>query len=62
MGKRVDPADTVDVALGFLQRWQAEGFGVEAVECQVEYQALPGTRRRLPARATVTVTLVSGRS
>jgi hypothetical protein len=54
--KRLDGEDTVDVATNLLCRWQAEGMGVDHIESQVEYAQVG--KHRLPARVTVTVTLV----
>lgn len=61
MPKRLDGEDTVDVVTHFLHRWQAEGFGVKDVACDVEYAAVKPGARRLPVQATVTVRLVPTR-
>jgi hypothetical protein len=60
MPKRIDPEDTVDVAIHLLQRWQAEGFGVQSCNCDVEYGRV--SRRRFPISVEVTVRLVPGRA
>lgn len=56
MSKRLDGEDTVDVALHLLQRWQAEGMGVESVDSDVEYGRVG--KHRLPVRVNVRVSLV----
>ncbi len=56
MPKRLDGEDTVDVAVHFLERWQAEGMGVDRVDTDVEYGHIG--KHRLPVRVTVTVSLV----
>ena len=56
MPKRVDGADTVDVATHLLHRWQSEGWGLEHADSEVEYARVG--KHRLPVRVTVTVSLV----
>jgi hypothetical protein len=59
MGKRrLDAPDTVDVATHMLHRLQAEGWAVEELEWNVEYQTLEDKGARIPVGAEVTVRLV----
>lgn len=58
MGKRIVAEDTVDDAIHFLQRLQAEGWGVTKVEHEVSYFDLPSGKRRIPVEAVLTVRLI----
>ena len=56
MPRRTDAADTIDPAVHFLHRLQAEGWGVASIRC--EFDHAPIGKHRLPVEATVTVKLV----
>ena len=61
MPKRIDAADTIDAATHFLHRLQADGWGLEALACDIEYQSPRPGARKLPIAATVTVRLTPAR-
>lgn len=57
MPKRIDPEDTIDTAHHFLYRLAAEGWGVQSVKCDIDYEKPGRKARRLPVEATVVVKL-----
>lgn len=54
--KRIDSEDTVDTAVHFLHRLQAEGWGVASIVCEIDHA--PAGKHRLPVEAAVTITLI----
>ena len=59
MPKRLDAESTVDNAVHFLHRLQAEGWCVADIRC--EFDHAPLGKHRIPVEATVTVKLIPTR-
>lgn len=59
MPKRIDFSDTIDEAVHFLHRLQAEGWGVASIQCEFDHSPLG--KHRIPVEATVTVKLIPAR-
>ncbi len=55
MAKRTDPPDTVDLAIHWLLKLQAEGWSLESLTHTIEYGEVG--KHRLPYSAILTVTL-----
>lgn len=56
MTKRLDPPDTVDLAVHWLLKLQAEGWSLEELHHSIAYQEVG--KNRLPYSATLTIKLI----
>lgn len=56
MAKRTDPEDTIDTAIHFLAKLQAEGWGLVNLEQSIDYAKVG--KHKLPYAATVTLKLI----
>jgi hypothetical protein len=60
--KRIDPEDTIDSVIFGIVKLQKEGWGLAALNLEIEYQEAgqPGPKpkkRKLPVAATMTINL-----
>lgn len=55
--KRMDAADTIDVATHYLHRLQAEGWTLKGLNHEIAYHQI-SAMTKLPTEAVVTITLV----
>ncbi len=58
--KRMDGPDTVDLVTHYLHRLQAEGWVLEDMSHEVEYQQINGKGPKLPSRSRYVINLVPG--
>lgn len=58
MPKRMDGADTIEMAVHYIAKMASEGWVLDNLEHQIEYAQLSPKAPRLPMKATVTITLI----
>lgn len=61
MPKRIDAADTVELALHWLTKLQAEGWALAELEHHIDHVPTGKGGRKLPVQATLTIRLTPGR-
>lgn len=54
---RIDPPDTIDQAIRHLAGLQADGWQLDAITTDIDYQAPSDKHRAIPVETTITIRL-----